>query len=110
MEQATELPPPRLANAVSIAWNRKTVSEHEIAAANIELRKKGKFTITPPPPKKSALDKGPNSEAIAVTQLRTNYWLSGAYLKRIKKRLHDRCDTPSRVYTDEVKMLQTSNT
>jgi ribonuclease HI len=61
--QAAELPPPRLANPVSIAWMRKTVSEQYTAAANIELSDKGKHTITPPPPKKSALDKGPNWEA-----------------------------------------------
>jgi hypothetical protein len=77
--QAGELPPPRVANAVSIAWMRKTVSEKYTAAASIELSEKGKHTITPPPPKKSALDKGPNSEARAVAQLRTNHWLSGVY-------------------------------
>jgi hypothetical protein len=69
---------------------KKTVTEQYTAAANIELREKGKHTITPPPPKKSALDKEPNSEARAVAQLRTNHWLSGVYLKRIKKRSHDR--------------------
>jgi ribonuclease HI len=52
--QAAELlvPHPRLANAVSIAWMRKIVSEQSTTAANIELREKGKHTITPPPPKK----------------------------------------------------------
>jgi hypothetical protein len=60
---------------------RQTVSDQYTATANIELREKGKHTITPPPPKKSALDKGPNSEARAVAQLRTNHWLSGVYLK-----------------------------
>jgi hypothetical protein len=83
--QATEQQPSRLANAVSIAWKRKIVSEQYTAVANIEFRAKGKFTITPPPPKKSALEKGPNSEARAIAQLRTNHWLSGVYLKRIKK-------------------------
>jgi ribonuclease HI len=52
--QAVQLPPPRLANAVSIAWMRKTVSGQYTPAANIELREKGKQTVTPPPPKKSA--------------------------------------------------------
>jgi hypothetical protein len=89
--QAAELPPPRLANAVSIGWMRKTVSEQYTAAANIELREKGKHAITPPPPEKSALDKGPHSEARAVGQLRTNHWISVVYLKRIKKRSHDGC-------------------
>jgi hypothetical protein len=70
---------------------RQTVSDQYTATANIELRETGKHTITPPPPKKSALDKGPNSEARAVDQLRTNYWLSGVYLKQIKKRSHDGC-------------------
>jgi hypothetical protein len=70
---------------------RKTLSEQYTAAANIELREKGKHKITPPPPKKSDLDKGPNSETRAVAQLRTNHWLSGVYLKRIKKRPHDGC-------------------
>jgi hypothetical protein len=55
---------------------RKPVSEQYTAAANIELSEKGKHTITPPPPKKSALDKGPNSEARAVAQLRKNDWVS----------------------------------
>jgi ribonuclease HI len=64
--QAAELPPPRLANAISIAWMRKTVSEQYTAAASIELRETGKHTITPQPPKKSALDEGPHSEARAV--------------------------------------------
>jgi hypothetical protein len=70
---------------------RQTVSDQYTATANIELREKGKHTITPPPPKRSALDKGPNSEARAGAQLRTNHWLSGVYLKRIKKRSHDGC-------------------
>jgi ribonuclease HI len=48
--QAAELPPPRLANAVSIAWMRQTVSDQYTATANIELRETGKHTITPPPP------------------------------------------------------------
>jgi ribonuclease HI len=51
--QDAELLPPRLANPVSIAWMRKTVSEQYAAAANIELSEKGKHTITPPPPKKA---------------------------------------------------------
>jgi hypothetical protein len=49
---------------------RKTVSEQYTAAANIELREKGKHTITPPPPRESASDKGPNWEARLVSQLR----------------------------------------
>jgi hypothetical protein len=89
--QASELPPPPLANAVSIAWMRQTVSEQYTAAANIELREKGPHTITLPPLKKSALDKGPNSESRAVAQPRSTHWLSGVYLKRIKKRSHDGC-------------------
>jgi hypothetical protein len=44
--EAVELPPPRLANAVSIAWMRKTVSEYT-ASANIEYREKGKHTVAP---------------------------------------------------------------
>jgi hypothetical protein len=65
--QAAELPPPRLANAVSIAWMRKTVPEQYTAAANIELRETGKHTITSSPPKTTALDKGPNWEATCTT-------------------------------------------
>jgi hypothetical protein len=107
--QAAELPPPRLANAVSIAWMRQTVSDQYTATANIELRETGKPTITPPPPKKSALDKGPNSEARAVAQLRTNHWLSGVYLKRIKKRSHDGCwfCEPSHNSQDTPRMTRT---
>jgi ribonuclease HI len=107
--QAAELPPPRLANAVSIAWMRQTVSDQYTATANIELRETGKHTITPPPPKKSALDKGPNSEARAVAQLRTNHWLSGVYLKRIKKRSHDGCwfCEPSHNSQDTPRMTRT---
>jgi ribonuclease HI len=75
--QAAQLPPPRLANPVTIAWMRKTVSEQYTAVANIELREKGKHTITPPPPKKSALDKGSNWEPRLASQLWTNHWLSG---------------------------------
>jgi hypothetical protein len=89
--EAAELPPPRLANPVSIAWMRKTVSDQYTAAANIELSEKGKHTITPPPPKTSALDKGPNWEARLASQLRTNHWRSGVYLKRIRKRTHAGC-------------------
>jgi hypothetical protein len=79
------------------------------ATANIELRATGKHTITPPPPKKSALDKGPNSEARAVAQLRTNHWLSGVYLKRIKKRSHDGCwfCEPSHNSQDTPRMTRT---
>jgi ribonuclease HI len=107
--QAAELPPPRLANAVSIAWMRQTVSDQYTATANIELRETGKHTITPPPPKKSALDKGPNSEARAVAQLRTNHWVSGVYLKRIKKRSHDGCwfCEPSHNSQDTPRMTRT---
>jgi hypothetical protein len=68
---------------------RQTVSEQHTAAANIELREKGKHTIAPPPPKKSVLDKRQNWEARLAAQLRTNHWLSGVYL----------CDNPmSRIY------------
>jgi hypothetical protein len=82
---------------------RHTVSEQYTATANIELREKGKHTITPPPPpKQSALDKGPNSEARAVAQLRTNHWLSGVYLKRIMKKSHDGCWSVSHHTTHKI--------
>jgi hypothetical protein len=42
--------------------------------------------MIPPPPKKSALDKEENREARIASQLHTNHWLSGVYLKRIGKR------------------------
>jgi hypothetical protein len=60
--QAAQLPPPRMANPVSIARMRKTVSEQHTAAANIELRAKGKHTIVRPPPK-IPVYKGRNWEA-----------------------------------------------
>jgi hypothetical protein len=71
--------------------HKKQIRSIYIATANIELRETGKHTITPPPPKKSALDKGLNSEASIVAQLRTNHWVLDVYLKQIKKRLHDGC-------------------
>jgi hypothetical protein len=67
--QAGQLPPRRLANPVSIAWMRKTVSKQYTAAANIELREKGKPTITPAPSKKSALDTGPSWETRLESQV-----------------------------------------
>jgi hypothetical protein len=54
-------------------------------AATLELRDRGKHTIIPPPPKKSAMDKARNREARISSQLRTNHWLSGVYPKRIGK-------------------------
>jgi hypothetical protein len=66
-------------------------SEQYTAAADIEVIEKGKHTITPPPPKKSGLDKGPNWEARLGSQLRTNHWLSGVYLKLIRKCTHAGC-------------------
>jgi hypothetical protein len=89
--QAAELPHPTLANPVSIAWMRKTVSEQYTASANIEPREKGKHTISPLPSKESALDKEPNWEASVASQLGTNHWLSGVYLERIRKRTHASC-------------------
>jgi hypothetical protein len=67
------------------------MTEQYTAAAKIELGEKGTQTITPPPPKKIALDKGPNLEAILPSQARTNHWLSGVYLKRIRKRTNAGC-------------------
>jgi hypothetical protein len=37
------------------------------------------------------MDKARNSEARISSQLRTNHWLSGVYLKRIGKRAHAGC-------------------
>jgi hypothetical protein len=42
-------------------------------------------------PKKGAMDKAGNREARIFSQLRTNHWLSGVYLKRIGKRAHAGC-------------------
>jgi hypothetical protein len=76
---------------VSIAWMNQKVSESYSEAATLELRDRGKHTIIPPPPKKSAMDKARNREARISSQLRTNHWLSGVYLKRIGKRAHAGC-------------------
>jgi hypothetical protein len=76
---------------LSIAWMNQKVSESYSEAATLELRDRGKHTIIPPPPKKSAMDKARNREARISSQLRTNHWLSGVYLKRIGKRAHAGC-------------------
>jgi hypothetical protein len=76
---------------VSIAWMNQKVSESYSEAATLELRDRGKHTIIPPPPKNSAMDKARNREARISSQLRTNHWLSGVYLKRIGKRAHAGC-------------------
>jgi ribonuclease HI len=57
---------------VSIAWMNQKVSESYSEAATLELRDRGKHTIIPPPPKKSAMDKARNREARISSQLRTN--------------------------------------
>jgi ribonuclease HI len=76
---------------VSIAWMNQKVSYSYSEAATLELRDRGRHTIIPPPPKKSAMDKARNRGARISSQLRTNHWLSGAYLKRISKRAHAGC-------------------
>jgi hypothetical protein len=102
---------PRLKKALKriLNPNKRLTTYQYSATANIALREAGKLTSTPPPPKKSALDKGPNSEARAVAQLRTNHWLSGVYLKRIKKRSHDGCwfCEPSHNSQDTPRMTRT---
>jgi ribonuclease HI len=84
--QAAESQGPSGQHRVSIAWVREKISNSCTTAANIELQSRGKLTIILPPPKKSALDKARNREARIASQLRTNHWLSGVYLKRIGKR------------------------
>jgi ribonuclease HI len=86
---------------VSIAWMNQKVSESYSEAATLELRDRGKHTIIPPPPKKSAMDKARNREARISSQLRTNHWLSGVYLMRISKRAH----AHSRAYDHEMTIL-----
>jgi hypothetical protein len=51
----------------------------------------GTEEISPPPPKKSMLDKARNSIARVAAQIRTGHWRSGVYLKRIRKRETDHC-------------------
>jgi ribonuclease HI len=79
--QATESQGPSGQHQESIAWMREKISNSYTTVANIELQSRGKLTIMPPPPKKSALDKARNREARIASQLRTNHWLSGVYLK-----------------------------
>jgi ribonuclease HI len=74
---------------VSIAWMGQKVSQSYSEAATLELRDRGKQTIIPPPPKKSAMDQARNREARISSQL--HHWLSGVYLKRIGKRAHAGC-------------------
>jgi hypothetical protein len=76
---------------VSIAWMNQKVSESYSEAATLELRDRGKHTIIPPPPKKSAMDKARNREARISSQLRTNHWVSGVYLMRIGTRAYAGC-------------------
>jgi hypothetical protein len=66
-------------------------SESYSDAATLQLRDRGKHTIIPPPPKKSAMDTARNREARISSQLRTNHWLFGVYLMRIGKRAHAGC-------------------
>jgi hypothetical protein len=73
---------------VSIAWMNQKVSQSYSEAATLELRDRGKQAIIQPPPKTSAMDKARYREAGISSQLRTNHWLSGVYLKRIGKRAH----------------------
>jgi hypothetical protein len=55
------------------------------------------------------MDRARDSAARAVAQLRTNQWLSGVYLKRIKKRSHDACwfCEPSHNSQDTPRMTRT---
>jgi hypothetical protein len=91
--RAAENTPQRTINShqVSIAWMNQTVSQPYSEAATLELRDRGKHTIIPPPPKKSAMNKARNREARISSQLCTNHWLSGLYLKLIGKRAHAGC-------------------
>jgi len=45
----------------------------------------------PPPAKKSCLDKAQSTLARTAAQIRTGYWRSAVYLKRIRKRRDDKC-------------------
>jgi hypothetical protein len=47
---------------VSIAWMSQKVSQSYSEAATLELRNRGKQTIIPPRPKKSAMDEARNTE------------------------------------------------
>jgi hypothetical protein len=61
------------------------ISKEFRASSTTELQSHRKQTIILPPPKKNAMGRARNSEPWAVAQLRTNHWLSGVYLKCIKK-------------------------
>jgi hypothetical protein len=50
----------------------------------------GTEEIPPPPPKKSCLDRMRNAIARTVSQIRTGYWRSAVYLKRIRKMADDK--------------------
>jgi hypothetical protein len=94
-----------------IARNGRADQLRDEAASNKQqgLQSHGKLTILPPPPKERAMNNARNSEEREVGQLRTNHWLSGVYLKRIKKRsddgrwfcepLHNSSDTPRMTWT-----------
>jgi hypothetical protein len=44
-----------------------------------------KGAMTPPAPQKFVLTLGSNRLARAISQIRTRYWLSAPYVKRIRK-------------------------
>jgi hypothetical protein len=51
----------------------------------------GSEEISPPPTKKSCLDRAKNGIARTAAQIRTGHWRSSVYLKRIRKRQDDKC-------------------
>jgi hypothetical protein len=54
-------------------------------------RNHGNEEISPPPSKKSCMDRAKNGIARTAAQIRTGHWRSAVYLKGIKRHREDRC-------------------
>jgi len=79
---------------VSLAHLKLQISEKFRAAKtswNENPRHHGTEAILPPSPKKSCLDKMRSALARTADQIRTGYWRSAVYLKRIQKRADGNC-------------------
>jgi hypothetical protein len=71
------------------------IASEKFRTAKVEWHKDldhhGSEETPPPPPRKSRLDGARNGIARYAAQIRTGHWRSAVYLKRIKKRLEDKC-------------------
>jgi len=78
----------------SIAYLKLRISEKFRSAKEAwhkDPKNHGTEEISPPPPKKSCMDKAKNSIARTAAQIRTGHWRSAVFLKRIRKRTDNNC-------------------